>query len=273
MKSQSPNCPVCGKTPDKQISIDLHKCCRCSLVFNVNCKSLSYDRDYFISEYQGQYGKTYLEDFDNIYRMSCSRLDKILPLLKSADNGRSVLDIGSAAGFFLKAAKDKGIKRLKGIEISNFASEYCRKTFSIDVLESPFESAMIDEKFDIITSWFFIEHLMEPLPSIKRIYNMLTDGGVFALAVPSYFGPMFFLYREGWIRSHPKDHRIDLSPKGAVKILKETGFKKVKVVRCGYHPERVVSRENILYKPFEIIYRLFTSITGFSDTIEIYAVK
>ena len=273
MKSQSLSCPVCGKTSDNHISIDLHKCINCSLVFNVNCKSLSYDRDYFISEYQGQYGKTYIEDFENIYRMSGNRLDRILKLLKSERDERSVLDIGSAAGFFLKAAGDKGIKKLKGIEISNFASDYCRETFSIDVIESPFESAEINENFDIITSWFFIEHLTDPLQAIDRIYRMLNDGGVFALAVPSYFGPMFFFDREGWVKSHPKDHRIDMSPKGAKKILKAAGFRKVKVVKCGYHPERVISRDSILFTPFELLYRVYTSITGFSDTIEIYAVK
>ncbi|PKL16526.1 MAG: hypothetical protein CVV49_15730 [Spirochaetae bacterium HGW-Spirochaetae-5] len=243
MNINSLNCPICGESSDKHISIDLHKCRECSLIFNVNCKSLSYDRDYFISEYQGQYGKTYIEDF------------------------------GSAAGFFLKAAKDKGITKLKGIEISDFASDYCSRTFSIDVINSSFEDAEINDKFDIITSWFFIEHLMDPLAAIERIYTMLNDGGVFAMAVPSYFGPMFYLNREEWIKTHPKDHRIDLSPKGAEKILKNTGFRKVQVVKCGYHPERVVSRKNILYKPFEMIYRIYTSITGFSDTIEIYAVK
>ncbi len=273
MKINSLNCPLCGKSSDENISIDLHKCGKCSLVFNVNCKSLSYDRDYFISEYQGQYGKTYIEDFDNIYRMSVNRLDEIFKVLKSGRTGCSVLDIGSAAGFFLKAAKDKGITKLKGIEISAFASDYCRKTFSIDVIESPFESAEIDEKFDIITSWFFIEHLMEPLQAMERIYQMLNDRGIFAMAVPSYFGPMFYLNREEWIKSHPKDHRIDLSPKGAKKILKEIGFKKVKITKCGYHPERVLSRDSIFYKPFELLYRVYTSITGFSDTIEIYAVK
>lgn len=273
MKINSLNCPICGNSSDKHISIDYHKCTNCSLIFNVNYKSLSYDRDYFISEYQDQYGKTYIEDFDNIYRISESRLAKVFKLLKSGNAERSLIDIGSAAGFFLKAAKDKGIKKLKGIEISNFASDYCRKTFSIDVIESSFEGSEIDEKFDIITSWFFIEHLTDPLKAIDRIYNMLNDGGVFAMAVPSYFGPMFYLNREEWIRSHPKDHRIDLSPGGAEKILKATGFKKVKVVKCGYHPERVISRKNILFKPFERIYRVYTSITGFSDTIEIYAVK
>jgi len=273
MTPESINCPVCGRSSDTRISIDFHKCLKCRLIFNVNCKSLSYDRDYFISEYQGQYGKTYIDDFDNIYRLSLLRLKEIYKMLDIKNKDLSILDIGSAAGFFLKAAKDTGIKKTGGIEISNFASDYCRKNFSIDVIESPFEKAEINEKFDIITSWFFIEHLMEPLSSIKRIYKMLNDGGVFALSVPSYFGPMFFFDRDQWITTHPKDHRIDLSPHSAKKILKDIGFRKVKVRKCGYHPERVVDRESVLFKPFELIYRLYCSITGFSDTIEIYAVK
>jgi len=273
MNLESANCPVCREFSDTQISTDLYKCRKCFLVFNNNCQSLSYDRDYFISEYQGQYGKTYLEDYDNIYRLSGMRLEKIIKLIKSVKRERSILDIGSAAGFFLKAAKDKGIDKLKGIEISDFASDYCRKNFSIDVIKSPFESTEINEKFDIITSWFFIEHLMDPLSAMKRIYQMLDDGGVFALAVPSYYGPMFYFDRNEWVKTHPKDHRIDLSPNSAKKILKSLGFKKVKVAKCGYHPERVMNRDNFMFRPFELFYRLYSSLTGFSDTIEIYAVK
>jgi len=273
MNHESVKCPVCRKSFDKQISIDLYKCSKCGLIFNTNCKSLSYDRDYFISDYQEQYGKTYLDDFDNIYKLSVIRLNNILKLPKFQKDNMSVLDIGSAAGFFLKAAKDMGIKKLKGIEISEFASDYCKKNFSIDVIESPFENAEINEKFDIITSWFFIEHLIEPLKAMERVYLMLNDGGIFALAVPSCFGPMFFFTRDEWIKTHPTDHRIDLSPKAAKKILKNIGFKKVRIRKCGYHPERVVSKKNFLFKPFELCYRLFSSLTGFSDTIEIYAVK
>lgn len=273
MNSQRDNCPVCGKSSGRRISVDLYKCSNCSIVFNVNYKSLSYGRDYFISEYREQYGKTYIDDFENIYNLSMVRFKKIKGMMKLNGNDQSLLDIGSAAGFFLKASEDSGMKKVKGIEISKFAADYCRKNFSIEVIESSFENAAIDEKFDAVTSWFFIEHLAEPEKAIDRIYSMLNDGGVFALGVPSCFGPMFYFARDEWIKTHPGDHRIDLSPRGAKKILKDAGFKKVKVFRSGYHPERVVSRENFLFKPFELFYRLFSSLTGFSDTIEIYAVK
>ena len=266
------SCPICKADSNIKISADLYKCSLCNLIFNINFKSLHYGRDYFISEYESQYGKTYIDDFENIYGLSKIRLKQIMGLLKNKDD-ISILDIGSAAGFFLKAAKDYGIKKLKGIEISNFAAEYCKTNFSIDIIVSSFEEIEISEKFDIITSWFFIEHLINPLDELKKIYMMLNDGGVFAMSVPSFYGPMFRFSKDQWIASHPKDHRIDLSPSSAKKILKDIGFKKIKIKICGYHPERVVRRDSIFFKLFEPLYRLFSNLTKFSDTIEVYAVK
>lgn len=272
MSEKPHNCPFCCKTSEKKITGDLYICRTCGLVFNINCKSLSYDRDYFISEYKNQYGRTYSEDFENIYSLSVRRLKKISRYFEKKDE-LSLLDIGCAAGFFLKAGMDSGIKNIKGIEISSFASDYCRRNFSIDVVESSFEDAVLNDKYDIITSWYFIEHLADPLNAIKKIYGMLNDGGVFALAIPSCFGPMFIFNKNEWIRTRPADHRIDLSPKAAKIILKNTGFRTVKVLRSGYHPERVLGRKNILFRTFNLCYEIFTRVTAFSDTIEIYATK
>lgn len=272
MKAEPEKCPVCGKDEKRKISSNLNLCRRCGIIFNSDCRSLSYDRDYFINEYREQYGKTYLEDYGNIYSLSMTRLDRILELL-AVEGKRSLLDIGCAAGFFLKAAKDRGISTLLGIEISAYAADYCRKTFGIDVIESPFDSVEISKRFDIITSWFFIEHCIDPIGAMRRIYSMLNRGGVFALSVPSFYGPMYYFKTDEWVRTHPADHRIDLSPASARRILKDLGFRKVHVVKSGYHPERVLKSGSFLYAMFEPLYRKFTEITAFSDTIEIYAVK
>jgi len=272
MKTESERCPLCGKHEKKRISDNLHLCKNCRAIFNSDCRSLSYDRDYFINEYREQYGKTYLEDFGNIYNLSMARLDRILELL-AIDGKLSLLDIGCAAGFFLKAAKDRGISTLLGVEISAYAADYCRKTFGIDVIESPFDNVDLHKRFDIISSWFFIEHCMDPMDAMKRIYSMLNKGGVFALSVPSFFGPMYYFDTAKWVETHPADHRIDLSPSSAKRILKDIGFRKVYVIKSGYHPDRVVKSDSIFYGLFEPLYRKFTDLTAFSDTIEIYAVK
>lgn len=272
MKTDPEKCPLCGGDEKRKISTSLNLCRNCRVIFNSDCRSLSYDRDYFINEYREQYGKTYLDDFGNIYNLSMARLDRILKLL-AAGGKHSLLDIGCAAGFFLKAAKDRGISTLLGIEISAYAADYCRSTFGIDVIESPFDKVELHKRFDIISSWFFIEHCMDPLDAMKRIFMMLNKGGVFALSVPSFFGPMYYFDTEKWVETHPADHRIDLSPTSAKKILKDIGFRKVYVIKSGYHPERIFKTGSLLYGLLEPLYRKFTDATAFSDTIEIYAVK
>lgn len=267
-----PVCPICGKQNSNEISASFKRCADCGIIFNVNFKSLSYGRDYFIDEYREQYGRTYIEDYANIYELAQRRLDSILKHFKDRA-GLSLLDLGCAAGFFLKAAKDRGIEDLLGIEISGFAADYCRKNFGIDVIESPFSDVSPGRKFSIISSWFFLEHMPRPDHVIQKIYSMLGDGGVFACGIPSYFGPAFHFDRQGWIRNHPQDHRIDLSPASARRILKKAGFRKVKVYRSGYHPERVLKKGSMFYPLFEPLYNIFSRVTAYSDTIEIYAVK
>ena len=267
-----PDCPFCGRQNRTVISASLNRCAGCGIIFNAEHKSLSYDRDYFTSEYKEQYGRTYIDDYENIYRMALARLEKIFRMIKIKP-GLSLLDLGCAAGFFLKAAKDSRIKDLLGIEISDFAADYCRKNFSIDVIQAPFAEVEIDRKFSIISSWFFLEHMADPAATIRKIFSMLEDGGIFACGIPSYYGPSFSFNRDDWVKTHPTDHRFDFSPSSAKRILKKAGFRKVKVYRAGYHPERVVKKNSWLYPFFEPVYNLFSRITAYSDTIEIYAVK
>lgn len=272
MNSPDGSCPICCGQEYKPVSEKLLKCKSCGVIFNNAWAPMAYSEEYFIQEYTAQYGKTYIDDFDNIYALSQRRLDIIsenLPL----EPGLSLLDIGSAAGFFLKAAMDRGIKDLAGVEISAYASSYCMEHFGIKVYNSPFDRAGINRKFNIITAWFFLEHCQDPLFSLEKISGLMEEGGILALSLPSWFGPLYYFHRDEWIRSHPSDHRIDLSPGSVKKMLQGAGFKTLKVKKCGYHPERVIKKEALLMPLLETLYRKFTDLTAFSDTIEVYAIK
>ena len=63
-------CPICNSKNFNSISQDLHKCKSCAIVFNSNYKQLQYNEEYFIGDYEKQYGKTYIDDFPNIYELS-----------------------------------------------------------------------------------------------------------------------------------------------------------------------------------------------------------
>lgn len=264
-------CPLCGSEKKILLGSGLYKCGFCTCGYNTQHQLLDYSDSYFTSDYKNQYGRTYEDDFDNIYSISKKRIS----LIKKISNGKnnSILDIGSAFGFFLKCASDEGFKRTLGIEISPYASQYSTSKFSIETIISPFSNVAISEKFDVITAWYFIEHNYDPAQILGKIFEMLEYGGVFAMTVPSIFGPLYYFKRNEWIDKHPTDHRIDFSPISLRKIMKKTGFRKIIIKPAGFHPERIMSRKSFLFPYFEKFYRVFSEVFKFSDTIEVYAIK
>jgi SAM-dependent methyltransferase len=271
------NCPLCGGGRSAVILADqpFRRCIFCDTVFNTAHMIIAYSDSYYTKDYHAQYGRTYEEDFDSIYHSSVRRIERIRTLWNSfhKESPRSVLDIGCALGFFLKAAEDHGFTRVDGIEVSQFASRRCRELFGFAVTKSPFEKADIGCRYDLITSWYFLEHCVDTKSVLEKIIAHLENGGIFAFSVPSVFGPTYLFNKKKWAETHPVDHMIDLSPKTAVRILKRAGFKKVKVYAAGIHPERIMSKKNPIFLLFKPLYTLFSRATAFSDTIEIYAIK
>lgn len=268
------NCPICGTTSTRRISESLRHCPSCSVSFNASYHPLEYNDSYFLDEYEKQYGRTYEQDFSTIYAVSKQRLQKILSCFPVKEyHALRLLDVGSAMGFFLKAASDMGVGEVTGMEISRYASEYCTKTFGFPVIQEAFRPEKIPGHFDIITAWFFIEHCQDPVQVIKDLYDKLKAPGILALSVPSIFGPQYLFHRKEWAAAHPDDHRIDFSPASLKNVLRKNGFNKIYFYPGGFHPERVISSRSLLFRPFSVLYRHVTHILSFSDTLEAYAVK
>lgn len=278
MKNDSLVCPACKSVNNSTIyndHIHLVKCLDCGVIFNNTHQTFDYDDTYFTTQYKEQYGKTYIEDFNNIYNSSLRRLNRIFKLLKTEKKPWELrlLDIGSAMGFFLKAAQDNGLKEVSGIEISKYASDYCKNELQINVINSPFHEAELKGIYDIITAWYFIEHCHDPHSIIETIFNSLNHKGIFAFSMPSFFGPLYCFRRDDWYKTHPKDHRIDFTPFRVKKNLRKVGFSRVFVYPGAIHPERLISDHSVFYKPFEFFYTGISRPLSFSDTMEIFAVK
>jgi 2-polyprenyl-3-methyl-5-hydroxy-6-metoxy-1,4-benzoquinol methylase len=275
MTASTELCPICSSGKIRNISAHLHLCRSCRSAFNSDYAPARYNDDYFLGEYRKQYGKTYVEDYDSINSFARKRLAWIFGHIGPGreHSSLSLLDIGSAAGFFLQCAREAGIIDVTGLEISEYASRYCREQFSIPVIQSSFNDVSITKKFDLITAWFFIEHCEDTIRVIDKINGMLTEGGMFAFSGPSIFGPLFAFNRQSWIETHPPDHRVDFSPLSVKKMLTQCGFRKIYTRPAGIHPERVMSTRSIVFRPFSQLYKIISLVTSFSDTIEVIALK
>ena len=154
------------------------------------------------------------------------KLETIESVIKKKN--KKILDIGCGPGFFLQRAKEKGWNVL-GIEPSSKAAKYA-KDKGIPIIESTFESFLLTnkEKFDVIHSKFFLEHVPNPKNICKECYDLLNPNGVICFEVPNDFNILQKIVTDKlnkkpyWIA--PPQHINYFSMKSLQNLLKKTGF-------------------------------------------------
>lgn len=268
-------CPVCGRkrnhVNNRFIDKTYLKCKNCSIDYMLSFKpQREYTNDYFESEYESQYGKTYLEDFEYIKSMGESRLNWIL---KRSPKGSSVLDIGCAYGPFLAAAKDKGFEPY-GIDVSEGGVRYINEELGFKAEVTPFplsDTLSFPQPFRTVTMWYVIEHFKDLDKVLTQVNTLLEKGGVFAFSTPNISGISGRKSLYNFEKNSPDDHYSILSPKSAAKVLKQYGFKVYKINVTGHHPERFGKwvKGSFLKRALLFISKLFK----LGDTFELYSVK
>lgn len=98
-----------------------------------------------------------------------------------------IYDVGAAAGFFLKVARDDGWE-VGGNEISRAAIEWARKHYAIDldygILEETAPTRSL-EHWGVVVIWNTLEHCIDPLTTLQAAHRMLLPGGVLLVSVPA----------------------------------------------------------------------------------------
>ena len=99
-------------------------------------------------------------------------------------NKRTLLDIGCGAGFFIACLKRYSWD-VRGIDISEWATNFAREKLNLDVLMGSIEDVEISDQFDVITMYHTLEHLSHPLQSLKKVSEILSNDGVFVVKAPN----------------------------------------------------------------------------------------
>lgn len=266
-------CIICNSlliTPSKKLTSFVLSCPTCYLHSFLNAKTIEYEDHYFLEEYQKQYKSTYINDKKKIQHRMQWRLQLLNQYLSKAKipnaKNKSLLEIGSSAGFFLELAQ-KSNYHIQGWEISNFMTKYANKagipTIQGDLF-SLYQKYKNQKKFDVIAAFYVIEHLSDQQKIWEIFSDLIKPNGFLLISTPSIFGPTFYFNLPQWIQTHPKDHFVDYSPKSIKKIAKLFQFKVVTQKAEGIHPQRFWKGSSIIGKYlYTLIQRKFT----FSDTL------
>ena len=122
--------------------------------------------------------------------------------------GKSLLDIGSGYGYFVDEAKKLNLK-IKAIEPSkNLANRSIYNDIN-SLYKSTFDDyyeKFKENKFDFITLIHTIEHVRDPLKTIKQATELLKPGGILFLETPNLNSHLFNAEKTAYTFLTPPDH-------------------------------------------------------------------
>ena len=96
----------------------------------------------------------------------------------------SLLDIGCGSGTFLDVCKQNGWQ-VEGVDPSPFSSKSVLENYNIEVHQGDFNKIKFNKTFDVITLWGVLEHVPNPITTIKKVKKLLKDDGMLVFEVPS----------------------------------------------------------------------------------------
>ena len=285
-------CPICQKFPQKKDAIvartpdrTFRRCSHCGIIYmswTLNSQTTKYDHAYFYEDYQKQYGKTYLEDFASI-KAQCVRRTSVIDFMYRRRHSTvtpTVFDIGCAMGPFLDAANDSGWQ-VFGMDISPDAVQYVQQTLHFPAVCAPFPefdaSAEFGiNQFDAVTMWYVIEHFQNLDAVLSAVSRLVKKGGLFAFSTPSASGVSAKYHYDDFFKNSPADHYSIWETKRAKTILAKYGFKIIKIISTGIHPERVPLVQKKSWKEKSFGFAAVAAASRFlqmGDTFEVYCRK
>ncbi|MFI0413191.1 MAG: glycosyltransferase [Candidatus Thiodiazotropha sp.] len=110
-------------------------------------------------------------------------------LVKRIPAGSRVLELGCATGYMSDYLRREKNCYVVGVEIdrsmANRAKAVCDRVIVGDVQGRGWLKSLGDECFDIITCADILEHLRDPIALLKKLPELLSDGGILLASLPN----------------------------------------------------------------------------------------
>lgn len=135
------------------------------------------------------------------------------------------LDVGCAAGYFLEVLRAAGWD-VTGVEPSAPAREAARAALGAErVLERLDHAALVPGSFDLITMWDVVEHLPDPVASLRRARELLAPGGRLVLETQNVASLAARALGRRWQHYKHSEHLFHLHPGTLTALLGRAGLR------------------------------------------------
>lgn len=194
-QSRPPTC-WCGNTDLAPFDADYLRCPRCETLVlremprgDVTAVAADevglYGKDYWFNHQENDVG------FPNIIRRARADLPErcvhwLRAVLKYKLPPAKTLELGAAHGGFVATLRQAGFDST-GLELSPWIADYARQTFGVPMLQGPVErQALAPGSFDLIAMMDVIEHLPDPIGTLRACVKLLRPDGILMVQTPEY---------------------------------------------------------------------------------------
>lgn len=228
----------------KKHRLNLASCKKCRVIHQTVKMNEQQYNDFYKNEYHGEYQNTlglkeYKKRYDHDKHIASVRFEKYDFHIPA--RGR-ILDIGSSNGAFVDYARNDLKYDAYGVDFTDHEWTY---KGPLDRVNFP------TEYFDAITMHDVLEHLIDPVETLKEVRRVLKPGGKLIVDFPDYHKP------EGLHHWRPIQHLWYFTKDQLIDILFEAGFNTTEVdhpiaskfVAYTYNMESIASETKILVLP------------------------
>ena len=198
------------------------------------------------SQPEQHYDQTYFEWQSEIGQFGAkANSSKFSAHISSTD---AVLDFGCGGGFLLAALKTR--EKL-GVEVNQSARDQCRK-LGIDAVSSLGEVS--DNWADVAISHHALEHVSDPLSTLRALRDKIKSGGKIVCVVPCES------FRVKYAHPNQDNHLYTWSPMNLGNLIRSAGFDVVEVKRIAHRwPPKPLAVQKLLGWP---LFHLASKITA-----------
>ncbi|QWD28803.1 class I SAM-dependent methyltransferase [Polynucleobacter paneuropaeus] len=156
------------------------------------------------------------------------RFDMLKPIIKN----KHLLDFGCGAGGFLNKARHLAAT-INGVELERRVQEYWRGKIKIS---SSIE--MVDGNCDLITAFHVVEHLPDPVDTLKSLANKLSSEGRMVIEVPNSEDVLLTLYESDAFQrfTYWSQHLFLFNPETLERLLHKAGLRILSIQQCQRYP-------------------------------------
>jgi 2-polyprenyl-3-methyl-5-hydroxy-6-metoxy-1,4-benzoquinol methylase len=218
-------CWACGSdavVPDRRFArTGLFACRRCGLTFSAGTSPTDVGALYDDAYFEAYAGEGYAADAAQRRHEAALRIQWLRRWLPAPAR---LLEVGSAGGYLLEAAREAGYDGV-GVEANARQAERARRELGVDVRAGLLGDVDVGrEAFDGACAFHVLEHIPEPVTALEQIAAALRPGGHLFLEVPNAGSAVARLRRRRWPLLGLPGHVSQLTPSSLAALVTRAGF-------------------------------------------------